>query len=422
MATPPVYPGLAYVGFGLQSLWGTAVPPTKFARWAAISKGEDDIKTESVFDGLNRDPATLAKVMQSHALAFTSQLYPDFTAAMLFAMLGVTDATTGGTASGGSSTLSAGASAGATSMTVSAAAGFATGQKVQVGTGDTAEVVTIGVPSGSSLPITSPSSGLRRAHASSEAVATVQDAFVHAGSSSNIIPQPVSFEHSVGQAPSPNNPLEIFRTVDGVIDDIKIDSEGGKLATTSYSFMGGLSTPGVTAAVVAFETDRPAAHADLTPTFTGYVATPGAGLDLANAASLTSFGAEFKLTADQVMGAGQLAPTLLAGVRDVPVSFKVAIGDNQLLREIYYGSPSGTTPIGTVQTAQIVVKWQVASSPDHYLQLTFPNISAITAKPSYDVKGKTEVLACTGTARVVGGSALVTIEASNGFSGGYSLD
>lgn len=419
--TPPVFPALWYGGFAIQSAWGTAVAPVFFPRQASASKGEETIKTEEVYDGLNRDPSAVAKVLQYHEYAFGTQLYPNEIAAILFTMLGMVDTTTGSSPTN-TTTLSAGVSAGATSLPVTAITGYVTGQTVQVGTVLNPEIVTIGVPSGGNLPITSPTTGVRFAHASSVSVSTVVAPFVHNGSSTNAIPAPISFEHSVGQAPSPATPLEVFRTVDGVWSDFKIESQGAKLAAITAAIMGTVSTPGTTPAVVAFTTNRPASHADLAPTFTAYVATPGSGLDLAAAANLTGFSYNAKLTLDTVAGAGGLAPVMqLAGVRAGAITFDVAIGDNKLLREIYYGSPSSTTAITALQTSQLVMKWDLAGSPDYYLQCTFPNVSAETAKPTYDNKGKAEILKVTGVARTVGASPVCSVVASTEYAGSYSL-
>jgi hypothetical protein len=411
-----------YVATAFQPVAGTATAPTKFSRAAAMSKGSANIKTEKLHDGLNREWAVDAKTSQYHEVAWTSQLYPDFFSAMLFHMYGITDSATGTQKSGGgNTTLSSSVSAGATSIPVTAITNFSSGDTVQVGSGtsgDTAELVVIGTPSGSALPVTTPTGGLRYGHATGLVVKSVVDPFTHTGTSTNAIPPLISFEHSIGQAPAPATPLEVVRTPDGVITDVKLESQGGKLATTQYAIQGRLGVPGQTAASVAFETDRPATLADAAFTFPPYVSTPGLGFDVATG-DVSRVMMDGKLTADNVMLAGTLSPIPVATVRETAVEWDVFVPDNKLLREIWYGAPTNTIPITALQGGQVTAKWDLAGTPDHFVQITWNNLLAESATPTFDASGKAMILKCKGIATPSGSTGAITATVQNGFGLNY---
>ncbi len=91
-------------------------------------------------------------------------------------------AQTGTTVSGGgNTTLSSAASAGATTLSVASETNFAAGDYAQIGTGDGAEVVKIGSVSVGQLTLDSTAhpGGLRKAHASGEAVVEVTSPYTY---------------------------------------------------------------------------------------------------------------------------------------------------------------------------------------------------------------------------------------------------
>ncbi|MFB6955445.1 phage tail tube protein [Streptomyces sp. NPDC056309] len=90
---------------------------------------------------------------------------------------------TGTSTGSGSTTLTAAAAVGATSITTQATVPASTA--VQIGTGATSEVFTTGTPSGSgpyTIPLSTPTGGLRYAHASAEAVQPVTGPYTQAHS------------------------------------------------------------------------------------------------------------------------------------------------------------------------------------------------------------------------------------------------
>lgn len=418
-----VYPGFAYVGTAFQPTLGTAVAPTKFTRWTAISKAEETIKTEKLHDGLNREFAVNAKVSQYHDVSWASQIYPDFLTAALFHMYGITDLVSGTAKGGGGSTTVTGSNpAGTTTLPVTAITNFVSGDTVLLGTAGAAnsELVVIGTPAGGNLPITTPAAGTRYAHNSPAPVLAVVDPFTHTGASTNAIPAVMSFEHSMGQAPSPATPLEVVRVPDALWSNIKITSAGGKIAVADYSLVGRLGVPGQTAATVAFETDRPATLADATFTFPAYVSTPGSGFDVATL-DVVSFMIDGKLTPDMVQGAGSLAPQQLSTVRETSVEFDVFVPDNKLLREVWYGAPTNTIPITAVQSGVVTVKWDLAGTPDHYVQIQMNNLNAESATPTYASDGKAMILKVKGVAMVSGATGAITVTAQNAFGLNYGF-
>jgi hypothetical protein len=420
MAAHNIYPGFFYVGTAFQTTAGTAAAPAKFCRAASMSKAEETIKTEKLHDGLNREWAVNAKVAQYHEMAWVSQLYPDFFASALFHMYGITDLVNGTLSTGSSTVTGATGAAGSTSITVAAGTGFTTGQTVLVGTGGAAlsELVTLGTVAGTTLPIAAPVGGLRYTHPAGAAVAGVTDPFTHTGSSTNAIPALMSFEHSIGQAPAPTNPMEVIRVPDGLYSNIKLDATGGKLAVATYGMIGRLGVPGQTAATVAFETDRPMTLADATFTFPAYVATPGLGFDIATG-DVTHFMMDGKLSPDQVHGAGTLAPQMLSSVRDTSIEFDVYVPDSKLLREIWYGSPSSTVPITAIQNGAVTTKYDLGGTPDHFVQILYNNLLAESATPTYASDGKACILKCKGVAMPSGSTGALTVTVSNAFGSNY---
>jgi hypothetical protein len=388
-----------------------------------MSKAEETIKTEKGRDGLNREWAWIAKVSQYHEVAFAGQLYMDFFAAALFHTYGITDSATGTTKSGGgNTTLSSSVSAGSTTIPLTATTNFSSGDTVQVGSGtggDTAELVVIGTPA-SNCPITTPSTGLRFAHSSGLVVKSVVDPFTHTGTSTNAIPATMSFEHSIGQAPSPTSPLDVVRTADGIFTNVKVDAVGGKVATTNYSLLGRLGVPGQTAASVAFTTDRPATLADATFTIGAYGSTPGTGMD-AVTADITHFMLEGKLTPDPVQTAGNLAPYQNAAVRETSVELDVYVPSNALMREIWYGSASGTTPITAVQEATLQVLFDLGGTPDHNITLLLNNFAGEVGSPTFASDGKAMIFKIKGSGLVSGNTGALTVTTNNSFGLNYGF-
>ena len=405
------YPGFWYAGWGTQSVFGTAVAPQIFPRMASASKGQETIKTEEGYDGLNRELSWIAKVAQMHELAFASQFYPGPTTAALMNMFGITDLVSG-TLTTGSSTLGASAVIGATSVTMTASTGYSNGQTLLFGTAGSAgsELVTLGTISGTTFPIIAPSTGLRYAHASGSSVLGVTDPYTHTGTSTNAIPNPFSFEHSIGQQPSPASPLDVVRTPDGIFTGIKLDATGGKVATAAFDIAGRLGVPGGGAATVGFTTDAPLVLSAPGTAFTvgAYSSTPGTGMDILTA-NVVQFGMDTKLTPDPVQPAGTLAPYQNATVRGTTLNCKVWIPSNALMREIYYGSSSGTTPIIQVQQTTFQVKFDEQGTPDHYVQLLFNQFAAKAGMPTFSAEGKAMLFTLSGIAMPSGATGALTI-------------
>ncbi len=74
---------LGYIGWARQAARGTAVAPTKFARWQSISKLEEMLKIGKYSDGNNRDYSIAVKEEQWYEGGFTSMVFPDTTAHLL---------------------------------------------------------------------------------------------------------------------------------------------------------------------------------------------------------------------------------------------------------------------------------------------------------------------------------------------------
>ena len=418
------YPGFAYAGCAYQTTSGTAVAPTKFARVSAISKGQETIKTEKGYDGLNREYSWIAKVSQMHELSFTSQMYPDFFTASLFHMYGIQDLVSG-TLTTGSSTLSASAVAGATTFGMTSSAGYSVGQVMLLGTAGSAgsELVTIGTIAATTF---TPTAAVRYAHASGAAAVGVTDPYTHTGTSSNAIPASMSFEHSIGHLPATTAqggvgaPLDVVRVPDGIWTGIKLAAAAGKVGVTNYDLVGRLGVPGQSAAAVVFETDAPMVLSGSGTTFTvgAYASTPGTGMDILTA-NVTEFGFDGKLTPDPVQVAGSLAPYQNSTVRGTMLNCGVWIPAIGLMREVWYGSSAGTTPVQQAQNATFQVKFDEGLTPDHFVTLLFNNFVAEAGIPTFSSDGKAMIFRISGPAMPSGATGAMTVTAQNGYAGNY---
>ncbi len=91
----PHSPALAYIGYGKQSVAGTAVAPTRFSRWTAVRDAQEQMRLGYYRDGSTRDIALAIKLATWHDAAFTTWLFPDTGTALLDYFLGGTDVVTG---------------------------------------------------------------------------------------------------------------------------------------------------------------------------------------------------------------------------------------------------------------------------------------------------------------------------------------
>jgi hypothetical protein len=215
----------------------------------------------------------------------------------------------------------------------------------------------------------------------------------------------------------------VLRTPDGLYAGIKADFMGGKVGTVSYDLIGRLGVPGGSAATVAFETDAPLVLSAAGTTFTvgGYSSTPGTGMDILTA-NVTNFGFQGKLTPDPVQPAGTLAPYQNATVRGTTLTCDVWIPSNALMREAWYGSATGTTPIAQTQETTFQVKFDEGLTPDHFVTLLFNNFAAEAGVPTYSSEGKAMIFKLSGPALpATSGTGALTITAQNGFAGNYAL-
>jgi len=89
-------PALAYIGFGKQSVAGTAVAPTRFSRWSAVREASEAMRMGYYHDGSSRDATIGLKLATWHDIAYTTWLYPDASTALLNYFLGGADTVTGG--------------------------------------------------------------------------------------------------------------------------------------------------------------------------------------------------------------------------------------------------------------------------------------------------------------------------------------
>lgn len=170
---------LEWLGIGREpsGAVGVAVSPTATL---PVEKIEPDEKYNMLEDktirGMMASLFSVTGGTQSAEVDFSGPVYLDTIGHVLLNLLG--DYAAVGTVGTGSTTTSATANAGATTLSVAAISGFSSGQAVQVGTGNTSQVVVLSsAPSGTTLTFTG--TPLRNGVASGATVAGVVAPFTH---------------------------------------------------------------------------------------------------------------------------------------------------------------------------------------------------------------------------------------------------
>lgn len=177
-----VYPSsLTWLGIGREApgATGTAVAPTNLIPLDKGSYEPEDTPQWLMDEALRHSMAKTFAVIQGPedaTFSYGGPVFGDVYGFFLDNTFGDL-ATTGTADSVASTTLATGTAAGATSCTVASGTGFVIGQKVQVGSGSTAEVVVLSGVSGATLTFTT--TPLRFAHTSSQPTVTVIGPYTH---------------------------------------------------------------------------------------------------------------------------------------------------------------------------------------------------------------------------------------------------
>lgn len=167
-----------FIGIAPESAQGTPVAMTATQLLTTFSPTDKPtfLKDQSWRGSMGTDSFAQIQGVATADISLGGPVYGDTLGFWLKNLLG--DVAVTGTPTGtGATTLSAGAVVGA--MSISATATIPAATVVQIGTGATAEVFTTGTPTGSgpyTIPLSTPTGGLRYAHASSETVVPVVSA------------------------------------------------------------------------------------------------------------------------------------------------------------------------------------------------------------------------------------------------------
>lgn len=318
---------LAYVGFGKQSVQGTAVSPAKFSRWHTMGPAEDMLKVGTYRPGFSKDLAVALKEGQYHDVTYTGWMYPDSTTALMAYFLGGSDTVT--------------------------------------------------------------NNSTYYTHVFSECNELTDIPYV-------------TVEHSMG------TDQEVDRITDSRVDALKISAKAGGLVEVQTQFKGTVNNAQSSLSSVTWETARPATFVDATLTFSTLSVSTS---------DVTAVTLDWKNTTEQVYTLGSVYPYwMLPTAREFQVQFTVFVPNNDLYREIFFGSSSNTTGSAPLEyESSLTVEFNTTDSgPDQLIQVAIANIEMEAGKPNYSNDAKHFEVACTGKAiRTSLSEAMITVTADN---------
>lgn len=420
MATLPGAPATAIIGFGKQSAAGTPVAATSYFPWEAISQFQPMSQTETYRDGTNREIVFDAKLGEVYQFDFTTQLRPSAVMQLLCYVLGSTDVSSHVTGTLAATTLSgASNTAGATSITVASTTGAAVGDVLlltNVGGATLSEYVQVKTVTDSThLALQTP---LMNTYLASSTVAEANAAiYAHSGANANVSLPVLTFWHTIGNGGTGANPLDVVKIQDCVLSEFDMVADGAAHAKVNIKGMGKVGIPGQSNPTVAYETDRALTFADAVYNFTGVTITGGTS-------DITKAHFNIKNTIQQVPVHGTIVPQLYNAERTITADWDVFAEDAKPWRDVFWGGDTGTTYQNANPSAsQVVLRYDLLSSPDHLVQFYLNNVVLQDAAPTFDVSAKPFKFTMKGTAKnstaIGAGTPAFEYLALNGDTTGY---
>lgn len=218
----------------------------------------------------------------------------------------------------------------------------------------------------------------------------------------------ITFENSMGYQ------QEVDRVRDCRVDQLVLTAKAGGLVTLEVDYMGSVVAAQSSPASVTYETTRPATYVDGSLTFVG--------LDVASV-DVTEVKITMKNGSAQIYTIGQVYPAAIQPqAREYQVDFTVFVPNNQLYREVFFGSSGATTgsPATTYLTSLNVTFNTTDGGPTKSCSITINNVEMEAAKPNYDANASAFMIQCTGKAVATNfGSSLCNVVAINSTSGAY---
>jgi hypothetical protein len=399
----PIRQNLFYIGWGKQSAWGAAVPPTSFWRWLDGSEANPEAKFATEREGDTSPYMSLIyKSGQYWTVKVVEYLRPITAGCAFQALLGSGSDTY--TAPAKSSTLAAAVVAGATTFQSTGDLGNSSTLAINFTPGvasATYEVQTVNLASRTGTgPYTytlAAGATFKNAHNSGD---TITSASTHVFARTSYSYDPYSIEFAFGDGT--HAPYQAIRLRDTVCVDLKLTSVAGKPVRLEHTWYGAASILQSALATVVLEgtTVVGAAGGPLTHFMAGsswQVDNAGTG----NAGSIKQFDLTLKNTSapDEFQSEG-ISPAYFAPANfDITGQLQVIFQNYQQYYETYYGAASpaaNAVDSYLVGYGQAAVTW--TGDGVNSLQASLPSLAYTAAKltPKLDAKPLMQSIAFSG--------------------------
>lgn len=391
MTLTPLRSNDAYFAFGKQSVQGTAVAPSVFPRWVDGTKLEMDAKMEDVWEGDgSRRLSFILKNMQNVKATHMCYPRPNEVAFFESAAMGSGSDTYTAPATGVSLTTSgAGNTAGSTTLTLSASTGLGSSGSynlvLSAGTVNE-EVVTVTTPgTTNAFTVTIPATGLRFTHANGQTAE---------GAAQHVLVDTVDGAYYTIEIGLGGTSGIILRVKDCKCNSIKRSSKSGTLFSIETEWEGLTTAVQASALTPTFDMHSPFIFQQGVWTLDGVTSGDALYVDMFDIAQKNNL---------DVTQTERLTPDAsIFGNINVDVSTQWIFQNGQRIRDVYFGSATGTADSQTVYTGTLVLLF---TQPDqfHTLQYSVPTMNytkATVPEPKHDGKAWRQPVSASSTSNM----------------------